>query len=317
MGRGREQRKHKDCAYNVHGMNKTPVAMQVTLDQARALDALARAGTLVAAAAELRKGHTAVMYGLRQLEAQTGLALLDRRGYRLQLTAAGKQVLEHCRRMLESEAALVAACHQLRTGWEPSVRVIYDGVCADAPLLRAVGALVAERAPTVLHVSSAYLGGVEDAFVREQADLMVAVLPAAPGLGLVATRLPPLVATLVVARGHPLARRRGDVDDDVLADHVLLTVHGSDPRLELPTAALERRATVDLNDFHAKRAAILAGIGYGWLPAHLCADDLRAGRLRRVHYRRGSEHRLLPRLYQRAGARPGPATRRLLDALTA
>lgn len=321
--------------------------IHVTLEQARALDALDRTGTLVGAAAALRKGHTAVMYGLRQLELQTGLTVLDRRGYRLRLTAAGRHVLDHCRRLLEAEAGLVAACHQLRTGWEPSVRVVYDGVCADAPLLRAVGELVRERAPTRLHVSAAFLGGVEAAFEREQADLMVSVLPARAADALVAHRLPPLVATLVAARTHPLVRGtlaaprehereparapgrgaardpdrdRGrdpgrEIDDDELADHVLLTVHGSDPRLELPTAALERRATVDLNDFHAKRAAILAGIGYGWLPAHLCADDLRAGRLRRVRYRRGSAHRFTPRLYLRTGTRPGPAARRLLDAL--
>ncbi|HVV88409.1 MAG TPA: LysR family transcriptional regulator [Kofleriaceae bacterium] len=295
-------------------MNKD-APIHVTLEQARALDALDRAGTLVAAAAALHKGHTAVMYGLRQLEAQTGLALLDRRGYRLRLTAAGRRVLEHCRRLLEAEARLAAACHQLRTGWEPTVRVVYDGVCPDEPLLRAVGALVGERAPTRLHVSAAFLGGVEAAFERERADLMVSVLPAVAAEALVATRLPPLVATLVAARGHPLARTHRQVGDDELADEVLLTVHGSDPRLELPTAALERRATVDLNDFHAKRAALLAGLGYGWLPEHLCAAELRAGRLRRVRYHRGSEHRFAPRLYVRAGARPGPATRRLIDAL--
>lgn len=303
----------------MHVVNKADLgaAMHVTLEQARALDALDRAGTLVGAAAALRKGHTAVMYGLRQLEGQTGLALLDRRGYRLRLTAAGRRVLEHCRRLLEVEAGLVAACHQMRTGWEPSVSVVYDGVCADAPLLRAVGELVREGAPTRLHVSAAFLGGVEAAFEREQADVMVSVLPARAADAVVATRLPPLTVTLVAGRGHPLVRRpaAAEVDDADLEGHVLLTVHGSDPRLELPTAALERRARVDLNDFHAKRAAILAGIGYGWLPAHLCADDLSAGRLRRVRYRRGSQHRLSPRLYQRAGARPGPAARRLVDAL--
>jgi DNA-binding transcriptional LysR family regulator len=292
-----------------------PVRIHVTLDQARTLDAFARTGTLVAAGAVVHKGHTAVMYGLRQLEDQTGLTLLDRRGYRLRLTAAGRRVLEHCQRLLEAEAGLVAACHQMRTGWEPSLRVVYDGVCPDAPLLRAVGGLVSARAPTVLHVSAAFLGGVEAAFEREAADLMVSVVPAVASDGLVVTRLPPLVATLVAARAHPLGRHRGPVEDEQLADHVLLTVRGSDPRLELPTAALERRATVDLADFHAKRAAILSGIGYGWLPAHLCADELRAGRLRVVRYRRGSQHRFAPRLYQRAGARPGPAARRLIDAL--
>ena len=54
------------------------VTMVVTLDQARALDALALHGTFAKAAAALHKQHTAVLYALRTLEAQTGLALLDR-----------------------------------------------------------------------------------------------------------------------------------------------------------------------------------------------------------------------------------------------
>jgi len=77
--------------------------MNVTLEQARALDALARHGTFAAAAKALHKGHTAVLYALRTLEEQTELALLDRRGYRTRLTAAGERVLEHCRKLLAAE----------------------------------------------------------------------------------------------------------------------------------------------------------------------------------------------------------------------
>jgi DNA-binding transcriptional LysR family regulator len=289
--------------------------MNITLDQARALDALERHGTLVRAAGALRKGHPAVLYALRQLESQTGLALLDRRGYRLRLTGAGRRVLELCRRLLAAEAELAAACAEMRTGWEPSLRVVYDGVFPDEPILRAVGAMVSERAPTRIHVSAEFLGGVEEAFARDEADLMIAVLPAA-GSGLVATRLPPLRALLVAHRRHPLARRRGRLDDSALEEHVLVTVRGGDPRLALPTSGLERRVTVDLNDFHAKRAAILAGIGVGWLPEHLCRAELERGTLRLLSYARGSEHVYAPRLYQRAGARPGPAARRVIDALT-
>jgi DNA-binding transcriptional LysR family regulator len=128
--------------------------------------------------------------------------------------------------------------------------------------------------------------------------------------------LPPLRALLVAHRRHPLARRRGRLDDSALEEHVLVTVRGGDPRLALPTSGLERRVTVDLNDFHAKRAAILAGIGVGWLPEHLCRAELERGTLRLLSYARGSEHVYAPRLYQRAGARPGPAARRVIDALT-
>ncbi len=289
--------------------------MNITLDQARALDALDRHGTLVRAVASLRKGHPALLYALRQLEDQAGLTLLDRRGYRLRLTAAGRRVLPLCRGLLAAEATLVAACAEMRTGWEPALRVVYDGVFPDQPILRAVGAMVRERAPTRIHVSAEFLGGVEAAFARDEADLMVAVLPAS-ATGLTTTRLPPIRALLVAHRGHPLARRRGPLDDAALDEHVLITVRGGDPRLALPTSELPRRATVDLNDFHAKRAAILAGIGLGWLPEHLCRAELTRGTLRVLPYARGHEHVFAPRLYQRAGTHLGPAARRVVDALT-
>jgi len=108
------------------------------------------------------------------------------------------------------------------------------------------------------------------AFERTAADLMIAVLPPrSPGLRSVA--LPPVPASLVVRADHPLAR--GQHDERSLDAHLLLTVRGSDPRLQLSTAGIEAHSTVHLNDFASKREAILAGIGYGWLPEHLCADD--------------------------------------------
>ncbi len=289
--------------------------MNISLDQARALVALDHHGTVVRAAASMGKGHPAILYALRQLEAQAGLDLIERRGYRLHLTAAGRRVLEHCRRLLTAADELAAACTEMRTGWEPALRVVYDGVYPDEPILRAVGAMVAEGAPTRIHVSAEFLGGVEAAFVRDDADLMIAVLPAV-GPGVVAARLAPLRAFLVAHRGHPLARARTAVGDAALAEHVLVTVRGGDPRLALPTAGLERRVTVDLNDFHAKRAAILAGIGVGWLPEYLCRAELRRGTLRRVPYVSGNEHVFTPRLYHRAGARLGPAARRLVASLS-
>ena len=112
------------------------IGMHVTLDQARALDALAREGTLQKAAAQLHKGHTAILYALTSLEEQTALALLDRSGYRLKLTPAGQSVLAHCRALLATERELIDACERMKTGWEPSVRLVVDGLCSIDPVLR-------------------------------------------------------------------------------------------------------------------------------------------------------------------------------------
>ncbi len=74
--------------------------MEFTLEQARALDAVARLGGFARAAAELKKGHTGVIYLIKTLEDRLNLKLLDRTGYRTRLTPTGNLVLAECRKLL-------------------------------------------------------------------------------------------------------------------------------------------------------------------------------------------------------------------------
>ena len=312
--------------------------MHVTLEQARALDALATHGTLQAAALALHKVHTAVLYAIKGLEAQSGLTLLDRSGYRTRLTAEGQAVLELCRRLLSAERALVDACAQMQSGWEPSLRIVYDGIFPAVPMLQLVGTLRAEGAPTRVQVSADHLDGVEQRFLSEDAHVMISVLPTRLER-MRSLPLPRLTARLVAHRKHPLARMsdarsprspRGPrtsrttaatrtspamFGPEELERHVLLTVRGSDPRLQLSTANVDVHSRVRLSDFHAKKAAILAGIGCGWLPEWLIGDELRRGELVTLPFAGGDTHAFEPRLYYREDAPPGRAGKRLLEAL--
>jgi DNA-binding transcriptional LysR family regulator len=226
------------------------------------------------------------------------------------VSARGKRVLEACRALLAAEADLGATIDELRAGWEPEVTVLFDGIVPIDPLLRAVGQLVADRVPTRIDVRAEFLSGVEETFERTRAALMIAVLPPRTP-GLTVRPLPVLPASLVVRADHPLARGRHGVRE--LRRHVLLTVRGSDPRLELPTSAIEAHSTIHLNDFASKHAAILAGLGYGWLPDGMIAGDLARARLRRVRWAQASRHVFRPRLYHRDPL--GRAARHLRDAL--
>ena len=172
---GPEGRKHKGLPDIVQAMHNPPHARHP--GSSRAPGALARHGTFAAAAQALHKGHTAVLYALRTLEEQTELTLLDRRGYRTRLTPAGERVLEHCRKLLAAERELENTCAEIRAGWEPTLRIVFDGIFPAEPLLRVVKQLRAEGAGTRFHVSGEFLAGVEAAFIRDEADLMVSVLP--------------------------------------------------------------------------------------------------------------------------------------------
>lgn len=289
--------------------------MTLTLEQARALDALARHGTFAKAAAALKKQHSAVLYALRVMEEQTGLALLDRSGYRTRLTPAGELVLARCRRLLDEARELEVLCEVMRTGWEPRLGVVFDGIVDATPILRVVGELARAHASTSLHVTAEFLGGVESAFVRGDADLMISVLPPR-ALSLSSRALAPLGARLVAKRGHPLVKRGKRVSDDDLRREVLLVVRGGDPRLRLPTAGLDVGTVVSLNDFHAKKTAIAEGSGYGWMPEHLIRRELAAGALAPVAWRGGSTYTYRPHVYYRADRALGRAATRVVEALT-
>lgn len=288
----------------------------VTLEQARALDALARHGTFARAASALRKRHTAVLYALKTLEEQSGVVLLDRRGYRTRLTPAGTRVLVHAQKLLSAARELEDACAEIRTGWEPELRLVFDGIFPVEPILEVAAEIARSGATTRVDVSTDFLAGVERVFSDADADLMVTVI-APQAADLRTLRLAPIRARLVAHKDHPLARVRGEISPEDLDAQLLLTVRGSDPRLHLSTEEIERKITFRLNDFHAKKAALLAGLGYGWMPEHLVDAELKKRVLVPLRWRGAAVHVFEPRLYYRAGRPLGRAARMVVERLKA
>lgn len=61
--------------------------MKLDPNALEALEAVIDCGSVSAAAGALNKAQSAISYHLRRLEGQLGIAVLDRSGYRLKLTA--------------------------------------------------------------------------------------------------------------------------------------------------------------------------------------------------------------------------------------
>jgi DNA-binding transcriptional LysR family regulator len=214
--------------------------------------------------------------------------------------------------MLDAERALEATCTVLQSGWEPVLRVVFDAIVPLTPVLEVIKAVRLAHAPTKVMLSVDSLAGVEARFGAEQAQVMVSVLPALHLEGLTVHKLPQLKARLVAHRSHPLSKLKRLTRDE-LTEHVLLTVRGSDPRLQLATADLDTQSTVHLPDFHSKKAAIVAGIGFGWLPEWLIVKELARGELRPLRLAQGAVHVFEPRVSTRG--KLGPAGTALLEHL--
>lgn len=286
--------------------------MEITLEQARALDAVAQLGGFTQAARKLNKGHTGVIYLLKTLEDRLDLKLLDRTGYRTRLTPVGALVLAECRKMLEAEQNLLQVCQEISAGWEPFLTLVFDGIVSIDGGLRALSQVEKLRVPTRVSLYTEFLGGVEQKFTETKADIMVSVLPP-EHLQLTSVPLPEIRALLVASKSHPLVQGRHKLSERQMQEHVFLTVRGSDERLKLSTGGLDRNSMVHLSDFHAKKTAILSGFGFGWLPEYLIRKELRRKELRLVRWEGHSEHVHFPKLYHRGERFLGRAGRMFMD----
>ena len=284
-----------------------------SLDELRMLEAVHTQGSITGAATWLGRGHTGVLYAMASLERSTGLKLLDRTGHRVVLTQRGLAFLHSAQQVLEAQAALTNRIAELRNGWEPRFVAVADGIVSIEPIINAFASLTRLNVPTTLRFDSAFLSGVEAAFEQGPADVMISVLPPTRH-SLFSHPLPPIEASLVTHRSHPLAGRRVSLKE--LSQHMLLTVHGSDPRLHLPTAALEGSISAfHLNDFGSKKLALMKGFGFGWMPNADIAQELKRGQLVKVKWSHASTHTFEPRLYHRGERRLGPAARHFIEAV--
>ena len=92
------------------------------------MDVIARTGSFAAAARELGKVPSSLTYSVRQLEDALDVLLFDRRSRQAKLTAAGEELLNEGRRLLDQMDAVANRVKRVATGWETQLTLAVDGV---------------------------------------------------------------------------------------------------------------------------------------------------------------------------------------------
>jgi DNA-binding transcriptional LysR family regulator len=181
--------------------------------------------------------------------------------------------------------------------------------------MRALKRMADEAVPTHMQVKVEFLGGVQDRFEKDDADIML-VKDYVRSAALAEHALPPVEVVLVVAAGHALADHVGPVALADLQHHVELTVHDSSESRRLTDARLFGGARVFyLSDFVTKKQALMMSLGFGWMPLYLVRDELANGALREVLFDGGSRYSFAPMLVHPAARPLGRAGATLLGLL--
>ena len=255
--------------------------MSFSLEQLRALDAVVRYGGFTKASKHLHRVPSALTYLIRGLEEQLEVKLFERQGRRAVLTEAGSKILRHARAVLESSAGLERAAQELRDGWEAELAVVVDGALPQGRITHCLRRFADPDVPTRLRVDIEYQEGVIDRFHSGEAEIGLCLGFRGDGdeKGYHCHPLEPLELLLVAGATHPLAK--GVVTPERRAPHAELITRDSSPRFarEFKPSFEGSKTTVFLSDFHSKRAALLAGAGYGWIPKHFVESDLKTGAL--------------------------------------
>jgi DNA-binding transcriptional LysR family regulator len=256
--------------------------MDVTIHQLLCFDAVVTEGGFQAAAGKIRRAQPSVSLAVKNLEGQLGLILLDRTGYRVSLTEAGRSFHERARVFLYELRALKTHATQLAMGEESELRVVIGDLCPLPETLALLRRFFDACPGTQLHLHFEAISGPWERLFDGEADIILHHIDKSdPRFEFV--DLFPVTLVPVVAPGFlrfPISR---SITPEQLRDYVQCVIR--DTSRHSPARdyfIMEGARSWTVSDQLMKRELILQGMGWGHMPRYLIEQDLRDKRLRAI-----------------------------------
>jgi DNA-binding transcriptional LysR family regulator len=251
----------------------------LTLHQLLCFEAVVTQGGFQAAAEKLLRSQPTVSSSVKNLETQLRLSLLDRSGYRVALTDAGRSFYERTRVFLHELRGLRDHAAQLAMGEESELRVVIGDTCPLPEILGLLRRFFDSCPGTRLHLHFEAISGPWERLLDEDADLILHHIdkadPRLEFIDLLTVKLIPVVAPNFLR--FPISK---SITPEQMRDYVQCvirdTAHRSPPR---DYYLVEGARSWTVSDQLMKRELILQGMGWGHMPHHLIEQNLRDGSL--------------------------------------
>ncbi|SHL62268.1 LysR family transcriptional regulator [Rhodanobacter sp. OK091] len=286
-----------------------------TLHDLQCFDAVVRGGSFQAAAALLHRSHPSVFAAVAKLEKQLDLPLLDRSGYRVAPTLAGKSLHRRAQTLLREMESLRTHAAQLAMGEESELRVVIGGLCPLKQTLGLLSRFFATCPTTRLHLYFEALSGPRERLLDGDADLILHHVdkndPRVEWFDLCRLAIVPVAAPGFL----PFAASRA-IRPEQLRDFTQCVIRDTARHsAALNYFIVEGAPQCTVTDQSMKKEMILQGMGWGHLPYHLIERELRSGRLQSIagrHLPGKTEEIVVARRRDRPH---GPVANRLWDYL--
>lgn len=233
--------------------------------QMRAFTAVARTGSVTAAAQELGVSRSAVTQQIKGLEDALGVRLFHRKGNALEISDVGRRFLEPAGVMARLLDEIEALAQRTTSSNEGELRI---GACAPFMLIPIIAEFT-RHFPGVKTLTEMDNSENLANKVREhQLDLAIATLQVPPP-EFHSVQLASQTVRAVVPVDHPWATRGSVSIEDLGKEPCVMRERGSMTRRILEDAAAERKVTLDTRfEFGSREAvkeAVAGGLGVGFI----------------------------------------------------
>jgi DNA-binding transcriptional LysR family regulator len=248
--------------------------MDVTIQQLQCFDAVVTQGSFQAAAETMRRAQPSVSLAVKNLEEQLELSLLDRSGYRVSLTEAGRSFHERTRIFLNELHALKTHATQLAMGEESELRVVIGDLCPLPENLALLRRFFDGCPGTRLHLHLEAISGPWERLFDGEADLILHHIdksdPRFEYMDLFRVRLIPVVAPGFLR--FPISRT---ITPEQMRDYVQCVIRDTAHHSPAPSYYLvEGARSWTVSDQLMKKELIVQGMGWGHLPRYLIEQEL-------------------------------------------
>lgn len=252
----------------------------LSADNLGLIEAVARLGSMAAAARELGLVPSALTYRVRQIEDALDVLLFNRSSRKAELTPAGQELLRAGAHLLSELDAVAERVKRVATGWEPQLTIAADALIDRATLFDLCEAFYELQSPTRLKIRAETLSGTVEALQTGEADIALGVALEGSWPDIQTAPLGSVDFVYAVAPHHPLARLNRLLSDDDVRAHRGVAVADSTRRGHgISHNILPGQSVLTVPSMQHKLEAQLRGLGAGYLPLPLAQAHIVAGRL--------------------------------------
>ena len=244
----------------------------ITVDQLRVFIAAAEEGSFSAAGRKLHKVQSAISYSISNLEESLGIDLFDRSKRSPKLTTIGETMLKRAKIIVSQIEQLHQHALSVKQGMETDLSLCTDPWFPTKILFKACAEFKFVFPNIPLSIYTEPLDVIKKRISQQRCHLGFACTLDSRSAHWNQEELGSLQMICAVSSKHILGQKETLVDEDLLDELQILVTH-TNSSLPNQTALSNKSWTV--NSFISQREILKSGLGWGLIPKHMIAEDIK------------------------------------------